>query len=107
MASAPCYLYAPGKTPGGDHDDYAKPLLAFISAHPDSNWNATLYLAAASPEPMRSIRRRRESAGHSDCLNSSMPSRKQRSQNPAKCAILHLTLAVLAERIPLCTSEAV
>jgi hypothetical protein len=34
---------APGKTPGGDYDDYAKALLAFISAHPDSNRNAALY----------------------------------------------------------------
>jgi RHS repeat-associated protein len=27
----------------GDYDDYAKPLLAFVSAHPQSNWNAALY----------------------------------------------------------------
>jgi RHS repeat-associated protein len=27
----------------GDYDDYAKPLLAFIAAHPGSNWNAALY----------------------------------------------------------------
>jgi hypothetical protein len=27
----------------GDYDDYAKPLLAFIEAHPQSNWNAALY----------------------------------------------------------------
>jgi RHS repeat-associated protein len=30
--------------PGSDYDDYAKPLLAFIEAHPQSNWNAALYL---------------------------------------------------------------
>jgi RHS repeat-associated protein len=28
---------------GGDYDDYAKPLLAFVAAHPGSNWNAALY----------------------------------------------------------------
>jgi RHS repeat-associated protein len=28
----------------GDYDDYAQPLLAFIAAHPDSNWNAALNL---------------------------------------------------------------
>jgi RHS repeat-associated protein len=28
---------------GSDYDDYAKPLLAFIAAHPQSNWNAALY----------------------------------------------------------------
>lgn len=27
----------------GDYDDYAKPLLAFVAAHPGSNWNAALY----------------------------------------------------------------
>jgi RHS repeat-associated protein len=27
-----------------DYDDYAKPLLAFIAAHPASHWNASLYL---------------------------------------------------------------
>jgi RHS repeat-associated protein len=35
---------APAKAkPGSDFDDYAKPLLAFIDAHPKSNWNAALY----------------------------------------------------------------
>jgi RHS repeat-associated protein len=29
---------------GADYDDYSKPLLAFIAAHPQSNWNAALYL---------------------------------------------------------------
>jgi len=34
---------APAKAgPGGDYDDYARPLLAFIAAHPSSNWNAAL-----------------------------------------------------------------
>ena len=27
----------------GDYSDYAKPLLAFIAAHPNSNWNAALH----------------------------------------------------------------
>lgn len=27
----------------GDYSDYAKPLLAFIALHPNSNWNAALY----------------------------------------------------------------
>ena len=31
----------------GDYDDYGKPLLAFIAAHPDSNWNSALYLNIA------------------------------------------------------------
>lgn len=36
---------APAKAgPGGDYDDYAKPLLAFIDGHPQSTWNAALYL---------------------------------------------------------------
>jgi RHS repeat-associated protein len=36
---------APAKTgPGGDYDDYGKPLLAFVTQHPQSNWNAALYL---------------------------------------------------------------
>ncbi len=36
---------APAKAgPGGDYDDYAKPLLAFIAAHPQSNWNAAINL---------------------------------------------------------------
>ena len=36
---------APAKSgPGGDYDDYGKPLLAFITLHPQSNWNAALYL---------------------------------------------------------------
>jgi hypothetical protein len=30
-------------TPGSDYSDYAKPLLAFITLHPNSNWNAALY----------------------------------------------------------------
>ncbi len=35
---------APLKASGdSDFDDYVKPLLAFIDAHPNSNWNATLY----------------------------------------------------------------
>ena len=35
---------APGKAgPGGDFDDYAKPLQAFIDTHPQSNWNTALY----------------------------------------------------------------
>jgi RHS repeat-associated protein len=29
---------------GSDYDDYAKPLLSYIEAHPQSNWNAALYL---------------------------------------------------------------
>ena len=29
--------------PGDDYDDYAKPLRAFIAAHPQSNWNAALH----------------------------------------------------------------
>jgi YD repeat-containing protein len=29
---------------GSDYTDYAKPLIAFIEAHPKSNWNAALYL---------------------------------------------------------------
>jgi RHS repeat-associated protein len=28
---------------GGDFDDYARPLLAFVAAHPKSNWDAALY----------------------------------------------------------------
>jgi len=36
---------APAKAgPGSDFDDYAKPLQAFIALHPQSNWNAALYL---------------------------------------------------------------
>jgi RHS repeat-associated protein len=36
---------APAKAgQAGDYDDYAKPLLAFVDAHPASNWNASLYL---------------------------------------------------------------
>lgn len=35
---------APAKVgQGGDYDDYAKPLLSYIEAHPQSNWNAALY----------------------------------------------------------------
>jgi RHS repeat-associated protein len=35
---------APAKAgPAGDYDDYAKPLLGFVAAHPNSNWNAALY----------------------------------------------------------------
>jgi RHS repeat-associated protein len=34
----PATLAAPA-----DFDDYAKPLLAFVEAHPNSNWNAALY----------------------------------------------------------------
>jgi RHS repeat-associated protein len=30
--------------PYSDYDDYAKPLLAFIAAHPKSNWNSALQL---------------------------------------------------------------
>ena len=29
---------------GGDFSDYAKPLLAFMAAHPQSNWNAALHV---------------------------------------------------------------
>jgi RHS repeat-associated protein len=29
--------------PDADFDDYAKPLLAFVTAHPNSNWNTALY----------------------------------------------------------------
>lgn len=29
---------------GDDYSDYAKPLLAYIAAHPQSNWNSALYL---------------------------------------------------------------
>jgi RHS repeat-associated protein len=36
---------APAKAgPQGDYADYAKPLLAFIAAHPASNWNSALQL---------------------------------------------------------------
>jgi RHS repeat-associated protein len=36
---------APAKAgPQGDYADYAKPLLAFIDAHPKSNWNSALQL---------------------------------------------------------------
>jgi RHS repeat-associated protein len=36
---------APAKSgPGGDFDDYSRPLLAFITSHPASNWDASLYL---------------------------------------------------------------
>jgi RHS repeat-associated protein len=39
---------APAKAgPNGDFDDYAKPLLAFITHNPNSNWNAALYLDLA------------------------------------------------------------
>jgi len=31
-------------SPGSDFSDYAQPLLAFVEAHPRSNWNAALYL---------------------------------------------------------------
>jgi hypothetical protein len=35
---------APEKVgPQGDYADYAKPLLAFLSAHPKSNWRAAIY----------------------------------------------------------------
>jgi hypothetical protein len=34
---------APAKAgPGSDFDDYAKPLLGFITLHPQSNWNTAL-----------------------------------------------------------------
>jgi YD repeat-containing protein len=36
---------APARTgKGGDFTDYSKPLLAFIAAHPESNWNAALHI---------------------------------------------------------------
>src|SRR5882672_37148 len=36
---------APAKAgPAGDYDDYAKPLLAFVGAHPQSNWNVALFV---------------------------------------------------------------
>ena len=36
---------APEKTGSqGDFEDFSKSLLAFVEAHPDSNWNAALYL---------------------------------------------------------------
>ena len=35
----------PLKAPtGSDYTDFAKPLIAFIEAHPNSNWNAALYM---------------------------------------------------------------
>jgi RHS repeat-associated protein len=39
---------APAKAAkGSDYDDFGKPLLAFIDTHPQSNWNAALYLNIA------------------------------------------------------------
>ena len=36
---------APGKaSTNADFEDYAKPLLSFVATHPQSNWNAALYL---------------------------------------------------------------
>ncbi len=47
-AALAAYHSAPDKAgASGDFDDYAKPLLAFIDAHPQSNWNAALYLDVA------------------------------------------------------------
>lgn len=44
-ATIAAYVAAPAVAgPSGDFADYAKPLLAFISTHPQSNWNAALYL---------------------------------------------------------------
>jgi hypothetical protein len=43
-AALAAFRDAPATTgEGGDYDDYAKPLQAFLAAHPGSNWNAALY----------------------------------------------------------------
>ena len=43
-AAISAFRDAPAKAgPSGDFDDYAQPLLAFIAAHPDSNWDTALY----------------------------------------------------------------
>lgn len=43
-AALKAFHAAPAKVgPGGDFAAYSKPLFAFIDAHPQSNWNATLY----------------------------------------------------------------
>jgi len=44
-AALAAYHAAPQRLgPQADFADYAKPLVAFIAAHPTSNWNAALYL---------------------------------------------------------------
>lgn len=44
-AALKAFHEAPAKAgPQGDYADFAKPLLAFVEAHPKSNWNSALYL---------------------------------------------------------------